>query len=199
MSTDTSSVVSADAQRSWRYLMGAGLLITLLGLLAIAAPFVTGVAVSVLLGALLVVGALGHAVNAFSVGGVAGTVWQVALAALYAVAGIALLANPVLGLTTVTILLIAYFAAEGVVEVAMGVQRRSEPHWLWYVASGAVSLGLAVLLWAGFPSTAAWAVGLLTGIHLLSTGLLLVYVGYVGRRAGVVSGGEAMGGEPRSG
>jgi len=199
MSTDTSSVVSADAQRSWRYLMGAGLLITLLGLLAIAAPFVTGVAVSVLLGALLVVGALGHAVNAFSVGGVAGTVWQVALAALYAVAGIALLANPVLGLTTVTILLIAYFGAEGVVEVAMGVQRRSEPHWLWYVASGAVSLGLAVLLWAGFPSTAAWAVGLLTGIHLLSTGLLLVYVGYVGRRAGVVSGGEAMGGEPRSG
>ncbi|ELZ30485.1 hypothetical protein C475_00035 [Halosimplex carlsbadense 2-9-1] len=197
MSTDTSSVVSADTQRSRRYLMGAGLLITLLGLLAVAAPLVTGVTVSVLLGALLVVGALGHAVNAFSAGGVAGTVWQVALAMLYAVAGISLLANPVLGLTTVTILLIVYFAAEGVVEVAMGVATRADPNWPWYVVSGTISLGLAVLLWAGFPGTAAWAVGLLTGVHLLSTGLLLVYVGYTDRRSGV-AGGEAMG-EPGSG
>ncbi|QPV64132.1 HdeD family acid-resistance protein [Halosimplex litoreum] len=197
MSTDTSSVVSADTQRSWRYLLGAGVLITVLGLIAIAAPFVTGVAVSVLLGALLVVGALGHAVNAFSAGGVAGTVWQVALAAIYAVAGISLLANPVLGLTTVTILLIVYFAVEGLVEVAMGVGTRSDPNWPWYVVSGTVSVGLAVLLWAGFPSTAAWAVGLLTGVHLLSTGLLLAYVGYTGRR-NVAASGEATG-EARAG
>jgi uncharacterized membrane protein HdeD (DUF308 family) len=177
--------------------MGAGVLITVLGLIAIAAPFVTGVAVSVLLGALLVVGALGHGINAVSAGGVAGTVWQIALAAIYAVAGISLLANPVLGLTTVTILLIVYFAVEGLVEVAMGVGTRTDPNWPWYVVSGTVSLLLAGLLWAGFPSTAAWAVGLLTGIHLLSTGLLLVYVGYTGRRSGVASG-EAMG-EARSG
>jgi uncharacterized membrane protein HdeD (DUF308 family) len=199
MSTDTTSVESADVQRSWRYLTGAGLLIILLGLVAIAAPFVTGVAVSVLLGALLVVGALGHAANAFSAGGVAGTVWQVALAVVYAVAGISLLANPVLGLTTVTVLLVAYFAGEGVIEIAMGVGARSGSDWLWYVASGGVSLALAALLWVGFPSTAAWAVGLLTGVHLLSTGLLLVSVGYASRRGGTASGGEAMGGEPRSG
>ncbi|WP_135364533.1 HdeD family acid-resistance protein [Halosimplex halophilum] len=197
MSTDSSSAVSADVRRSWRYLMGAGLLITLLGLLAIAAPFVTGVAISILLGALLVVGGLGHAVNAFSAEGATGTVWQVALAALYAAAGISLLVNPVLGLATVTILLIAYFAIEGVIEVAMGLGTRSDPSWPWYVVSGTVSVLLAALLWAGFPSTAAWAVGLLTGIHLLSTGLLLTYVGYAGRRSGVASGRSA--GEPRSG
>ncbi len=191
-------MVTADSQRNWRYLMGVGVLITVLGVFAVAAPFVTGVTVSILLGALLVFGALGHVVNAFTAGGLAGTVWQVALAILYAVAGISLLANPVIGLTTVTLLLIAYFAAEGLIEIAVGVQRRAEPHWVWYVASGAVSLVLAGLLWAGFPSTAAWAVGLLTGLHLLSTGLLLVYVGYVGRHGGVASGGEAMG-EPRSG
>ncbi|WP_415380604.1 HdeD family acid-resistance protein [Halosimplex sp. TS25] len=198
MSTDTSSMVSANSRRSWRYLMGVGVLITVLGVLAVAAPFVTGVTVSILLGALLVFGALGHVVNAFTVGGLAGTLWQLALAILYAVAGISLLANPVIGLTTVTLLLIVYFAVEGLIEIAVGVQRRAEPHWFWYVASGAVSLVLAGLLWAGFPSTAAWAVGLLTGLHLLSTGLLLVYVGYVGRRGGVASGSEAMG-ELRSG
>ena len=198
MSMDTSSVEPADARRSWRYLTAAGVLITILGLIAIAAPFVTGVAVSVLLGILLVVGALGHAINVFSAGGAVGAIWQGALAVLYAVAGISLLANPVLGLTTVTILLIAYFAVEGIIEVAMGVGMRSDSRWPWYVVSGTVSVLLAGLLWAGFPSTAAWAVGLLTGIHLLSTGLLLAYVGYAARRSPTATG-EAMSGEPRSG
>ncbi|WP_436908684.1 HdeD family acid-resistance protein [Halosimplex marinum] len=201
MSTDTpgaSSTVLQSNERSWRYLVGVGVLISVLGGLAVLAPFATGIGVSLLLGGLLVVGAISHAVLAFRSEGLAGTAWQVALALVYAAAGASLIANPVVGLATLTILLIAYFAVEGVVEVVGGLRMRPDPRWGWMTGSGVVSLLLAGLLWVGFPSTAVWALGLLTGIHLLSTGIMLVLVGYLGRRSPSATGGGAPGGEPGS-
>jgi uncharacterized membrane protein HdeD (DUF308 family) len=160
-----------------------GVVLSVLGLVAVVFPFVTGVSISIALGALLVVGALFHVAHAFNAGGWRGFMLQVLLAAVYTVAGIGLLANPVLGLATLTLLLVGYFVADGVVEILLGVRLRGEPGATWLVVSGVVSLVLAGLLWVGFPSTAAWAVGLLFGISLLSSGLSMVFVGTSGDRA----------------
>lgn len=199
-STDSpvASTAMGDSQLSWKALMGAGVLISVLGLLAVLAPLVTGVGLSLLLGAFLVIGGLGHIAHAFTAPGWTGSLWQIVLALLYTFAGIALLVNPVLGLTSLTFLLIVYFAIEGLVEIVMGLQLRSESQWGWYVASGVLSLVLAGLLWAGFPSTAAWAVGLLVGIGLLSTGLTLIVAAYFGRRTSTSRVEETFG-EPGSG
>ena len=175
--------------------MVVGAVIAVLGVLAILAPYVTGITLSILLGALLVIGALVHVAHAFSSWEWKGSLWGIALAILYALAGISLLANPVLGLTTLTLLLIAYLAIEGVIEVVGGLLMRSDPQWGWVVGSGVVSLLLAGVLWAGFPSTASWALGLIVGIHLLSTGLMLIFVGYFGRGTSPTAGGEMPGGE----
>jgi len=199
MSTETTSTGSTVLGRtgtSRRAVMAVGVVIAVLGVLAILAPLVTGVALSILLGALLVVGALAHVAHAFHAGGWTGSLWQLALAILYAVAGISLLANPVVGLATLTLLVIAYLAVAGIVEVVGGVLLRPAPGWSWTVVGGVVSLLLAVLLWGGFPSTAAWAIGLLVGIQLLSTGLLLVALGYLDRGAATTGGqtGDASAG-----
>jgi len=178
--------------------MGVGVLISVLGVVAILAPFVTGVTLSIVVGALLVVGGLGHVAHAFTAPGWTGSLWQVILALIYTFAGISLLANPVLGLTTLTLLLVFYLAIEGLAEIVLGLSMRSEPQWGWFVASGVVSLVLAGLLWAGFPSNAAWAVGLLVGLGLLSTGLAMVVTAYLGRRSSTSRVQEKFG-EPRSG
>jgi len=200
MSTDSpfASAGSADRQPNWQTLVGVGVLVAILGAVAILAPFVTGVTLSIVVGALLVVGGLGHVAHAFTAPGWSGSLWQVILALVYTFAGISLLANPILGLTTLTLLLVFYLAIEGVAEVVLGLSTRSEPQWGWFVASGVVSLVLAGLLWAGFPSTATWAVGLLVGLGLLSTGLAMVSVGYLGRQSSR-SRVEEKFGEPRSG
>lgn len=197
MSTETASAAVPDElQRGWRYLMGAGVLVAILGVFAIFAPYVTGVALTLILGALLVIGGIVHVAHAFSAQGWTGAVWQIVLAIVYVVAGILLLANPVLGLTTLTILLIAYFAVEGIVEVVIGLKMRPEPQWGWMLASGVISLLAAGLLWVGFPSTALWAVGLLFGVSLLSTGLSMVFVANSGRKATSMEG-EMPGTKPR--
>ncbi|MFC5970746.1 HdeD family acid-resistance protein [Halomarina salina] len=169
--------IAGTPVRPGRTMLAVGVVLSLLGLVAIVFPFVTGVSISIALGALLVVGALFHVAHAFGAGGWRGFALQALLAGIYAIAGIGLLANPVLGLATLTLLLVGYFLADGVVEVLLGVRMRGESGAMWFVASGVISIVLAGLLWAGWPSTAAWAVGLLFGISLLSSGLSMVFVG----------------------
>ena len=168
---------TTQRMRPGRTMLAVGVVLSLLGVVAIVFPFVTGVSISIALGALLVVGALFHVAHAFGAGGWRGFALQALLAIIYALAGISLLVNPVLGLATLTLLLVAYFLADGVVEVLLGLRMRGETGSAWFVASGVISVVLAGLLWAGWPSTAAWAVGLLFGISLLSSGLSMVFVG----------------------
>jgi len=179
------SVEPAPRPRNRTVFVGGGVLVALLGIAAIFSPYVTGIAVTFALGVVLLIGAVGHLVAAFSGRGWAGFLFEVLLAILYAVAGIALLSEPVVGLVTLTLLLVAYLLIEGVVEVVLGFRVRPAGGWGWLVASGAISVLLAVLLFAGFPSTASWAIGLLVGISLLSTGISMVFVGMAsGREAG---------------
>jgi len=152
-----------------------GILLAVLGLLALFTPFITGLALSVLLGAALIVGALVHVAAAFSAGSARGVVWQVGLGIAYGIVGIAVLANPVLGLTTLTILVIAFFLAEGVLQLVWAVTGAGSR--LWLATSGVVSLLLAGMLFAGFPATALWAVGVLFGVDLLVTGVTMILHG----------------------
>lgn len=192
----TDSSIPTELAEGWRYVMGIGALVALLGVVAILTPLVTSVGLSLLLGVLLLVGALLHVAQAFYAGGLRKSMWQVVLAALYGLAGVSLLVNPLLGLVTLTVLLIAFFAVEGIAEVIVGIQMRAEPQWLWVVASGVVSLLLAGLLFARLPSSALWAVGLLFGINLLSTGVAMMLVGNIGRKATAAETEAVRGTEP---
>jgi len=152
-----------------------GVLLAMLGLLALITPFITGLALSILLGAVLVVGALVHVAAAFSAGTARGVVWQVVLGVAYGLVGISILANPVLGLATLTVLVIAFFAVEGVVQLVWAVTGQERP--LWLAVSGAISLLLAGMLLVGFPASALWAVGVLFGVDLLVTGVSMAMYG----------------------
>ncbi|QLG48129.1 HdeD family acid-resistance protein [Natrinema halophilum] len=171
-----------DPDQDWRIPAGGGFLLVVLGLLAILFPFVTGVSLSVILGALLVVGGFAHVAHAFSVPGWTGSAIQLLLAVVYVVAGIGLLANPVLGLTTLTLLVIAYLFVGGIVEIGAGLSMPREANGLWIAVSGVIGIFLAGLLWAGWPSTALWAIGTLFGINVLVSGVALLSVGSAERR-----------------
>ncbi|SFS00454.1 Uncharacterized membrane protein HdeD, DUF308 family [Halomicrobium zhouii] len=180
-------------ETSWRSLEVGGILIVLLGLLAVVFPLVAGVSISLVLGGLLVVGGLVHVAHAFRARGWAGFAGQVLLAVVYVFAGISLLANPLLGLTTLTLLLIAYLLISGLVEVGVGLRLRGQPRWTLLLASGLLSVALGVILIAGFPSTAAWVVGLYVGINLIATGVSMVLMGRQVQREVTAVGGASGG------
>ena len=176
--TDTTSLAT-----SWRYLAGIGLVISIMGIAAIIAPLVTGLALSTLLGVLLAISGVGHGIHVFSARGWTGALVQALLALLYVIGGTVALVNPVLGLTTLTLVLAVVFVVNGVLEVLMGFGLRPRPNWWWPVVSGALALAVGALLWLGWPSTAAWAIGLLFGLNLLSSGLSMLLLALNGRNA----------------
>ncbi|WP_440991792.1 HdeD family acid-resistance protein [Haloarchaeobius baliensis] len=174
-------ITSADTVSEIDDSMGAvvgGIIIGILGLLAILFPFVTGLSLSLLFGSLLVVGALVHVAHAFGRRRRLGSrLWQIVLGLLYGFAGISLLANPVLGLATLTVLVIAFLLVDGILETVWALRDRGKEGWGLLLGSGIISLLAGVLLWLGFPSTATWAVGLLFGLNLVATGIALATMG----------------------
>ncbi|KAB1185167.1 MULTISPECIES: HdeD family acid-resistance protein [Haloferax] len=184
--TDSPTSGSAESmpntvQTNWRWLVVAGAVIALIGVLAMFAPFVTGVSLSLLIGLFLIATGILDFVGIFRARRWTGAVWQLILGVVTLAAGVILLLNPVFGLVTLTLLVIAYLLVSGVIQTVMGFRLRGEPNWFLAIVSGVIGILLAVMLWAGFPSTALWAVGLLFGVNLLVNGVSMALLAYSAR------------------
>lgn len=181
ISTDTAHAEGYALENEWRTLAIAGGAIGLIGLLAMAAPTVTGLSVSLALGLLLVVGGIVHGVHAVTARGWRGSIWQAALAIVSVLAGLAVLAAPAVALVTLTLALVVYLIVDGVAELATAMRMSGSAGRTSVAVSGAIAIVLAGLLWVGFPATAAWAIGFLVGANLLVTGLSMVAVAMAAR------------------
>lgn len=181
MNTVTTESNKYSLGRGRRTLALAGVVIVAIGLLAIALPFATGIALTTLVGVLLLLGGIVHAGHAITADTWKGSLWQVALAIVTIGAGIVLLVQPIVGLLSLTLLVIVYLFADGIVELGTSLRMERGSGRSWVAASGVLSFVLAGVLWAGFPTTAVWLVGVVVGISLLTTGLSMVAVSYVGQ------------------
>nr|WP_114577063.1 DUF308 domain-containing protein [Saliphagus sp. LR7] len=161
----------------------AGIVLGAIGVLAIIAPFLAGISIAYAIGALLVVSGVVNAAHAVTAGSWRGRLWQVALSAVSLIAGLLVLANPVVGVASLTLLLIAYLVVDGVAELVVAARMAGAGRG-WIAASGALSLILGLALWAGFPADAGWVLGVFVGASLLATGISMLLVAYGGRTAG---------------
>jgi uncharacterized membrane protein HdeD (DUF308 family) len=168
--------VRTDAlRRGRRRLMIAGTLALLLGAGAIVVPTVASVATAVFIGWILVLGSFYQVVDAFSVDHGGRRVGRLLLAALTLAAGLYLLLAPLSGTFTLTVMLVLWFVAVGVVRMALGASEFGrDPEAGVMVLGGALELLLGLLIAERLPSSASWAIGLLVGIDLLVSGASLI-------------------------
>jgi uncharacterized membrane protein HdeD (DUF308 family) len=166
---------SVREHRGWFVALGIGFMI--LGAVAIFAPFVASVVTTVVLGWLMVVGGLFQGFHAIQNRHWAGWGWGVAGAVLHVIAGVLLVRYPLTGTLTLTLVLAAFFAVNGLLKIIRAVQHRWVPRWGWLLFDGILSLVLGVLILSGWPSTAAWALGLLVGVDLLVSGSSMLLIG----------------------
>ena len=96
-----------------------------------------------------------------------------------------LLARPVSGALSLTIVLVVFFVIEGVASIMFALDHKRElsGRWGWMLMSGIVDLALAALMFTGLPSTAAWAIGLLVGINMVFGGSALIAMALHARNA----------------
>lgn len=167
--------------RNWRWLLALGILMIILGVFAIGAPVVATIAFQVVLGWILVIGGIAQGVHAFMAKGWGGFLFELLSALLYLAVGALLLVNPVEGALALTIVLAAFLIVEGIFKIVMAWRVRGHARWGWLLASGILSLILGALIWAQWPSSALWVIGLLVGVHLLFTGWALIMLALAAR------------------
>lgn len=174
----------AEVKKVGGTIVAVGVVTILLGVLSIAAPLVTGLAVTILVGAAILVAGIAAAVGAWkgrSFGrGIGDFLWGV----LYAVVGVLVLAHPLVGLSFLTLLLAFFFFLTGAWKAMVAWRVRPRAGWGLVMTSAVVSLILGVMILASWPMSGAWAVGVLVGVELLFDGWTLVTVGATLREVG---------------
>jgi uncharacterized membrane protein HdeD (DUF308 family) len=156
--------------------MFEGILLLILGAVAIVFPLVATVAVEQVFAALLLI-AGGYALAA-AIGRKGKGMPHRIISALWAVmtlaTGLLLVFKVVAGILALTMLLAAYFAAQGIVTI-IGAFRFPGTSAMWMmILSGVVSLVLSWMVFSGFPGSATWLLGLLFGINLIFTGAFFI-------------------------
>ncbi|ACK52114.1 conserved hypothetical protein [Methylocella silvestris BL2] len=169
----------------WKLILAEGILLLVLGVLAVMTPFVAGVATALFLGWLFLFSGVAGLIFTYQSRGDPGFWWALLSSAVAVLAGLALLANPVGGLFSLTFVLIAYFIVDGVVTIMLGLEQRRHLSggWQWVVFSGVVDLILAALVISGLPGSFLWAVGLLVGIDLAFAGASIISIALAARKA----------------
>lgn len=155
-------------------LRNEGILITVLGLLAILLPGVFTLGIGILLGAVFLVAGALKLYRALRFRDLPGFGWSLTGALLLTAVGISFLIYPWDSIAVLTLILVALFLMEGIGEIGYALQNRDVPIWGLAALSGVASLIIALLLFFHWPSSAAWAIGLLVGINLLFTGTWLL-------------------------
>ena len=160
----------------WKLFLVEGIILVVLGLLAIAVPPLAGLTITIVFGWLFLISGIAGLVTTFMMRHAPGFWWSLFSAALGVLVGGWLIAQPGLGLVSLTYLLIAFFIVEGVVTIMYALEHRRElsGRWAWMLASGVVDLLLAVIIVSGLPGTIAWALGLMVGINLVFGGVALI-------------------------
>jgi len=137
----------------WRLYVFQGVLMIVLGMLAVATPAFATLTVDIYVGWLFLISGVLGLIAMFSAGNVPGFLWTLVTALLSIVVGGVLLWKPVEGALSLTIVLTAFFIVEGVFQAAAAlIYRDAIPSsWGWLLASGVADLALAARLPSCYP------------------------------------------------
>lgn len=155
-----------------------GVVMIILGIIAIAAPIFTSLAAEILLGWLFIIGSVIQAVYAFRADRNALPVWvKLLLSVLYLAVGIFLLANPLVGIVSLTLIVGIFFFVDGIIRVVLSLRSKANRRWGWGLVNGILMIILGILIWSQWPFNAPWILGMLVGIGLLFNGLAMLLTG----------------------
>ena len=163
-------------QTHWKLFLIEGIFLIILGLIAILVPHFFTVAIVVSLGWILLLGGVMLVTRALMFFDMPGFGLWLFMGVLQAGIGYLFLSQPLDGILTLTLLMTLFFALEGLAKIAFALLMRPLTHWGYVLFSGITALFLAIVVWAGWPGTAEWVLGLIFGINLFFGGWSLVNI-----------------------
>ena len=156
-------------RQHWGWLLFLGILMVILGTVAFFIMPAATIGTVLVLGWLLAISGVIELVQAYRerksghlflllIGGVLGIL-----------VGLLVVTHPVAGALAWTLLFASFFTVIGIFRIVAAL-RLKFPNWGWAVFDGVVTLGLGILLWAEWPWSGLWFIGLAVGVSLVLRG-----------------------------
>ncbi len=169
-------MVALSVRKHRGLFLAEGIILLLLGLLAIVIPPLATLGLTIFLGWLFLISGIVGLFTTFKARNSPGFWWSLLSALLGIAAGLVLVVWPISGAVSLTLVLAVFFLAEGVASIMYALEHRQQlsGRWAWMLVSGIVDLFLAGVIVVGLPGTAAWALGVLVGINMIFGGCALI-------------------------
>jgi uncharacterized membrane protein HdeD (DUF308 family) len=151
-----------------------GVLLIVFGMVAVGLPLYAAVAVNALVAWLIVLAGVVHLMVAFRAHGAGSRIWKLLVGVAYICFGAYLIARPLLGVASLTLLLASLFLIEGILNIVLYVKMRPIHGSIWVLIDGIITLLLGLMIYMQWPSSSAWAIGTLVGVSLIISGVARV-------------------------
>jgi len=151
-------------------LLALGIIMIVLGIAAIAVPMVPGIAVTLLIGFILLISGVVHGVKAARSREGKSFFFELFSGIIYLLAGLVLLLRPEAGLLGLTLVVGMLVLMQGVAEILIAFQIKPAAGWGWMLTSGIVVTLLGVFVLAEWPVSAFWLIGTVIGVSLIFKG-----------------------------
>lgn len=180
--TTASTFAPDERRRHARSLTIQALLIVVLGIVALVLPVIATLAITLLLGALLLAFGLVEIVRCVRAwrrvqgGWHEGLGWALLQALAAIVAGAIMLFDPFAGAISLTLVLGLFLLMAGSMKAVIAWRLRPASGWGWMAFSAALSLVLGVLVVAGLPGSGLLVPGTFLGIELVFFGVALFMI-----------------------
>ena len=151
----------------------------ILGILCIALPFVAGALATVLIAVAIIAAGIVTMLGAFRADSWGIGIFAFLMGVAAIVAGVVMLARPMLGMVSIALALAAYFIVDGVFQIIGAFKARPAKGWVWFLFGGIISIVLGYIIYSDWPVSGFWVIGLLVGIRMIFGGWTILMVGGV--------------------
>ena len=167
----------------WRWLLGAGIVLALIALVALSNLLLTTIVSVLFVGATMLLAGAAHIVFAFQMKRWGQTIGLLLVGGLYVLAGLVTFWNPVLASTFLTLLMALSMLVAGIMRTAASLAIRPVSGGPWLAAAGVVTVLVSLIVLAGWPVNSLWMIGALLAIDLMLTGCALSALALALRRS----------------
>lgn len=158
----------------WRLFLIEGIIFILLGVSAVVIPQFFSVVIVIFSGWIIVLAGAIQVSRAIFLRDMPGFGLWLGLGVLQVVVGYLLIADPIAGVFTLTMMMALFFAFEGISKMYWAYKLRPLPHWDYVFFSGVTALVFAVIILEFWSEAAHWLLGLLVGINMIVMGWSMV-------------------------
>jgi uncharacterized membrane protein HdeD (DUF308 family) len=176
------STLTALIPRAINWSIALSILLILAGLFAILIPSVSGIAITLVFGWIMILSGITHFIFAFKTHTTGGLIWELLIGAVYLFTGVYLILHPLDALIALTLILACYLFFEAIVEFIQFFQLRPRHGAVWLLVDGIITLILAVMIWRAWPASSIWVIGTLVGISMIFSGVSRLMLSLAAKR-----------------